>query len=330
MGFETRFLPKIRRSNRYKEYALICYRFAQYLDRTEGKTFELNGFDTLSCKHSHKEIPYVHRFCEVYQKALYAKFSRLEEWYKENETPVFLLTLTTAQTGDIKAAFEQLRAGWEKITANLRKIRNSRNIKIEYLYVYEHHKSGYPHMHVIIFGDITDAEFDRLKRLWSDKYEIGSYEHGLNVSKSKKEDKISHVRAYILKYVQKSMDFKSMTVGRFVFLAVMWSFYDPSKWVWRVPDGVTATGTPKFKSSGGGVFRLWGASRALTGLMKYQPKEIDATKTFEQYARFGEDVPEIIVEWSKKQLKRLVSSFAELKPPELKVFYELGDFYGSD
>lgn len=308
MGYESKFMPRVKRSRKWREYQRVCYRFARYLDATEDKTFTVNGFDTVRCKPLAKEIPYVHRFNLVYMAALYAKFSQLERWYKENVTPVFLLSLTTSSRNKtIKEAFDILRVGWKGLSHCLRDLRKKYDKTFEYIYVYEPHESGYPHMHVILFGELCDADFERLKLLWSKKYGIGSYEHGLDISAPRCQQEIDHVRAYLLKYIQKTMDFTDMTVAHFVFLAVMWSFYDRSQWAYKVPYW-TAGGTFAPKSTGGGVFRLWGASRALTAVMQKRETEYDGTGYGVNYARFGEDIPDIVKNLSKKQLIKRMQS----------------------
>ena len=334
MSVSSRFMWRLR-GQKWRDYRLLCYRFAKYLDSVEGKTLTLNGYDTETCQKFQKEIPYITRFSEIYIKSLYAKFSQLEEWYKEHTTPVFLLSLTTSSRDKtIKQAFEALRDGWRKLAHTLRKIRDERGIELEYIYVYEPHKSGYPHMHVVLFGDLTDADFERMRKLWSGKYKIGSYEHGLHISKPKKHQEIEHVRAYILKYIQKSIDISKMDIAHFVFLAVLWSFYDRTQWTQKIPRK-TRTGRWVPVSTGGGAFRLWSASRALTAVMKEKKIDIDISSYAVNYARYGEDIPEILEAMSERSLERVVSvlystdtlfslfdygNVSELKPDKPKPF----------
>lgn len=305
MSVSSRFMWRLR-GQKWKDYRLLCWRFAKYLDSVKDKTLTLNGYDTATCQKFQKEIPYITRFCDIYMKSLYAKFSQLEDWYKEHKTPVYLLSLTTSSRDKtIRQAFEALREGWRKLSHTLRKIRDERGIDLEYIYVYEPHQSGYPHMHVVLFGDLTDADFERMRKLWSGKYKVGSYEHGLHISKPKKHQEIEHVRAYILKYVQKSIDLSSMDTPHFVFLAVLWSFYDRTQWTKKIPRK-TRTGRWVPVSTGGGAFRLWSASRALTAVMKEKTLEYDATEYTVNYARYGEEIPQIVEEISERSLERVV------------------------
>ena len=307
MSYECEFMPRIKRSRKWKDYARVCYRFARYLDSTEEKKLRVSGYDTVHCVRISRDVPYIHRFCNVYASSLYAKFSQLQTWYHDHETPVFLMTLTTSNKGKtIKEAFDELRDGWHGLTHCIRNLRVKYGIDVEYIYVYEPHKSGYPHMHVVLFGDLTDLDFERIKLLWSKKYKVGSYEHGVNISAPRKQQEIEYVRAYILKYVQKTMDFENMSPSQFVFLAVMWSFYDKSQWSYKIPYW-TASGKFSPKSTGGGVFRLWGASRSLTAVMQKRDTEFDGTGYGVNYARFGEEIPDIVQDISEKQLKKYLS-----------------------
>ena len=311
MGFESDMLPRVWRSRKFKPYRLACRRFAKYLDSTLDKTFTVEGWDTFRCKSLVKEIGYFHRFTGDYRKMLYAKFSQLEAWYNENHPPAYLMSLTTSNRDKtIKEAFDELREGWKGLTYTLRKMRTEKGGNIEYLYIYEPHKSGYPHIHVILFGVLTDADIHRMKNLWSNKYGCGSYEHGLDVSMPDEDqhriDDFEHIRAYILKYLQKGIDLDSMTVADFVFNAVMWSFYDKSQWSYKIPYW-TESGKFAPKSTGGGAFRLWGASRGLTAVMKERMKEMDATNYGVNWQRQGEQIPEVVKEISFEAMKRFLN-----------------------
>ena len=119
--FERQFMPKVRRSKKFKEYEKICLRFASYLDRTSIQTFKVEGYDTVRNVRVYREVPYIHRFSAVYIRMLYAKLSKLQDWYKENPSPVFLLSLTTSSRDKtIKEAFEELREGWRGFSNCLR------------------------------------------------------------------------------------------------------------------------------------------------------------------------------------------------------------------
>lgn len=302
-------LRRIRRSKKLSSYTKVSFWFAVYLSETKNKYLNLYGFDTFTCRSVIAQVPYIHRFTDLYVSSIYAKFSRLQDWYKANPMPVYMMTLTLSHRDvTIPEAFRILREGWRALTANLRAFRRDDGT-LEYIYVYEPHKSGYPHMHVILFSDcLSDRDFERLRKLWADKLvEQASYEHGLNIVKPRSYNDVEYLRAYLLKYIQKSFDFENITPSTFVYLACLWDFYDRSKWSQKlcVPK---KNGGYRAVSTGGGAFRFWGASRALTAVMKYESKEIDATRNFVNYQRFGEEeIPEVVVRLAHKSLTSFLS-----------------------
>lgn len=288
-------LAEIAKSPQFRKYRYICMAFAAYLQKTAGKKIHISGYDTLACKPLAKDIEYIHRYTETYKNAQYAKFSQLQDWWEDSPTEIHFLTLTGSwKKNTIPEAFEILRDGWRAFSANLREMRKTKDV-LEYVWVYEPHPGdhgagsnlGYPHMHIIIFGSLTEDEIHRLKMLWSKSYKIGSYKRGCFFDEKRRENEkvnVEHLRAYLLKYVTKTLNVESMTVPHFVFLACCWNFYDRSQWTQKTPKE-KANGGYTAVSTGGGAFRLWGASRALTGIMKYQPKKYDATKTGENWIR---------------------------------------------
>jgi hypothetical protein len=92
----------------------------------------------------------------------------------------------------------------------------------------EPHKSGYPHMHVALFGYVSKDLQGRLSRLWSGKYEVGSVEHGLDFSVKSVKESIQSVRNYLMKYITKGMGGdgkKKWTVEEWVYHALAWKHH---------------------------------------------------------------------------------------------------------
>jgi hypothetical protein len=128
---------------------------------------------------------------------------------------VTLLTLTGYQGGelsrDVKGRvvsrlelFAEMRRGWELLSSLIRKVRKVSS-GLEYVWVMEPHKSGYPHMHVALFGYVSKELQERLSRLWSEKYQIGSAEHGIDFSVKSVKESIQSVRNYLMKYITKGI-----------------------------------------------------------------------------------------------------------------------------
>lgn len=285
-------LSGVYKSDRFKRYSAVCKDFIKYLEETEKKELNTMVYDSLTCQYTEEIHPYIHRYMPVYMTGVYWRFSRLQEWYNEHNTPVYLMTLTTSGRDKcIKTAFDVLRDGWTKLSAVLRKMRK-KNGTIEYVYVYEPHLGkhgrglnlGYPHIHVILFGMLSDADIERIKRLWSEKYGIGNMAHGCSIEEVKKHNDIQYLRAYLIKYLQKSFDISNITPAHLVYLAVLWSYYDREKWKQKKVTKKEEGGY-KIESTGGGCFRMWGASNGLTRIMKFTTDNINGEKQYYNYLR---------------------------------------------
>lgn len=72
-----------------------------------------------------------------------------------------------------------------------------------YIWVIEPHKSGYPHLHILVFTEISQLLQDKIKQLWSEKYKAGSKEHGVDFTTRIPEEDINSLRNYLMKYIAK-------------------------------------------------------------------------------------------------------------------------------
>ena len=116
-----------------------------------------------------------------------------------------------------------------------------------YVWVLEPHETGYPHCHLVVFHKFSDTEQNEIKRLWSEKYQAGSYDRGIEVTSKRSDESIQSIRNYLMKYMTKQFGNgdEPWQDGEFLFNAMVW-----------------ATGT-----------RMWGASKCLTEIMR-RPKTI--------------------------------------------------------
>lgn len=191
-------------------------RFKHYLSEKKGMKINLHGmtFDRGEVDDLYLSIPYVHRWTKEYRNYTLAKFYRLEAWWKCHRPPVTMLTLTTYQDGahslKVKGrrvsrdeAFEILKSSWLKL---LRVLRYHLGGTFNYTGVFEPHKSGYPHLHVLIFKVIPDALQERIRSLWTDRYGAGSLEHGVEFT-FRPVDDIKSIKNYLMKYLAKSFDY---------------------------------------------------------------------------------------------------------------------------
>lgn len=180
------------------------------------------------------DIPYCIRWSHSYKRRMIAKMYGVEEYLtkKSMSGVVTLVTLTGYQGGLSSVAtkghkitreqlFNDMKRGWCLLSNLLSKVSPG----LEYVWVMEPHKSGYPHMHVAVFGYISGAIQERLKHLWSQKYAVGSKEHGLDFSVKSVKESIQSVRNYLMKYITKGIGGdgkKKWSVEEWVYHALAW------------------------------------------------------------------------------------------------------------
>lgn len=174
--------------------------------------------------------PYIHRFHAIYRRAILAKFYQLDEWYSESPKPVTLVTMTCrhdyARDGHynpdgytIEQSFQVLKKSWQKLSMVLRYHLGD----FDYVWVFEPHKMGYPHIHLIIFQEIPEDIQAKITQLCVHKYDMGSEEHAVNFEFKSPEEDIKSVKNYLMKYIVKSIEPEEVTPGILVFNAVMWA-----------------------------------------------------------------------------------------------------------
>jgi len=122
---------------------------------------------------------------------------------------------------------------------------------INYVWVLEPHETGNSLCHLFVFREFSDNEHQEIKRLWSEKYQAGSFDRGIEVTSKRSDESIRSIRNYLMKYMTKQFSNGDVpwTEGELLFNAMVW-----------------ATGT-----------RMWGASKELTDVMRRPIKESDVT-----------------------------------------------------
>lgn len=76
--------------------------------------------------------------------------------------------------------------GWGKFRQVLD--RGTEGWRTEYIRVVEPHKSGYPHLHVAVFGKADRSLTEKVNDLWVDKYDIGgaaAHKHAVSVNQGR-------------------------------------------------------------------------------------------------------------------------------------------------
>jgi len=124
--------------------------------------------------------------------------------------PVTLLSLTAHQRcedgrprppGEVLA---DLLDGWDKFRRVLRRHTDGR--RTEYLRIVEPHESGYPHLHVAIFGIADPTLEEKVREMWAEKYEVGTveaHENAVSVARGRSAQ-VSDPAAYLMKYLGKT------------------------------------------------------------------------------------------------------------------------------
>lgn len=159
-------------------------------------------------------MPYNHRWTSEYRAMTYAKLKgaerALDRIYGEGPTPVTMLSLTAYQRGDDGRprppgeVLADLLDGWDKFRRVLD--RATEGARTEYIRVIEPHESGYPHLHVAIFGAASRSLEDRVTEMWAEKYEVGSadaHKNAVSVATGRSAQ-LQKPAAYIMKYLGKT------------------------------------------------------------------------------------------------------------------------------
>ena len=230
------------------ERPVLVSDFKKYIDDTSKMEFHFDFLNKNTLEETSVTVPYVHRWHPVYRDRVLARFYKLQEWWiSQEQPPVTMMTLTTYQgpserhSGDtslevkghvvsIDESFKILQSSWRK----LYKVLRGRIIGklFDYVLILENHVSGYPHMHVLLFCVLEDWQKERVVKLWCDKYQAGSREHGACFSDvhtemrgepMKTRDDINFIGFYLLKYMGKSFtEPGEMTKGQLIFSAYLW------------------------------------------------------------------------------------------------------------
>ena len=205
--------------------------FSGYLEKTSRNRLVVLG----SC--GIYDMPYKTRWSESYKKRMLGQMYGVEECIRKQckGGVVTLLTLTGYQGGEesirVKGGavtraelFKNLKAGWHLMSDLLSKVCPG----LKYVWVMEPHKSGYPHMHVALFGYVPEDIRERLKWLWSEKYGVGSKEHGLDFSVKSVKESIQSVRNYLMKYITKGIGgegSKTWSAEEWLYHATAWKHH---------------------------------------------------------------------------------------------------------
>jgi len=158
-------------------------------------------------------LPHEHRWSSTYRRRTYARLKAAERFVRRKwggEVPTTLLTLTAPHNDEqgeprsFEAVLADLKDGWDKARRVID--REVEGVDTEYLAVYEPHGSGYPHLHVVLFGVARPSIGRKVENYWVDKYVEGASAEAQDceVSRGRGVD-LSEPAAYVMKYLSKSL-----------------------------------------------------------------------------------------------------------------------------
>lgn len=197
-----------------------------------------------------------HRWTERYTNKMLAKFKDLED-SRFSDMWTTMLTLTTYQdkeNGEPMTpenwqknrgaswfeAMERLKKSLDKTLDVLRQIaRRELETNFHYVWIVEAHETGFPHIHVAIFGDVSEwlntyTNELRIKNLLENEYDLGK--EGVATTFETKppsgDGAINNMSNYLMKYFKKnfgeikskyeSEDLDDKDWGTLVYNACMW------------------------------------------------------------------------------------------------------------
>jgi len=108
-----------------------------------------------------------------------------------------------------------LRNNSNSLIDNIRKIN-----PLEYIAIWEPHKSGYAHIHILFFGAFTLGQKSRIRSLWVDKYQSGS--SAAIQFDVKYKGRLTSARNYVMKYVGKTLTSSFDDENINIFNTVVW------------------------------------------------------------------------------------------------------------
>jgi hypothetical protein len=249
-----------------KDYVKDVLNFVGYVESTKLKSFRIKMKNVLTGESFITWKPYVHRWTEIYRRGILAKFYQLEAYLGSNVSDVVIITLTTSSHNKrYEEVLSELKENRKKLLDVLRWKYGTH----DYFWFFEYHKSGFSHIHIAYFYNISLTEQIWLKHLWSDKYGSGSFENGLNFrlpeaasDGSAPKGIIGSLRKYLTKYVSKGLHPGPDSENHEVSICGMKVPLDmsPAELLFNALLKKTKT-------------RLWGCSRHFSRIMKRPEKE---------------------------------------------------------
>lgn len=275
------------------KYGNLLVNFCRYMDMCDDSGFSAQGIAVNSVCQSYYVLnkyskndwgkrkvsgPLCNRWHPKRRTAWIAKMHHVSEWYEANRIDgCTLITLTGFQENSGLSWYDTL----DNITSARRKILKVLRKyfgKIDYFWVIEPHTTndtGYPHIHLAVFtivdNNIKDSYGegmeDKLRRLYSEEWEVGSHTYGLDFSLMKGENEIVNLKNYLMKYISKGyVSDAGWSDGELIFNAHLYGATHGD----RPPkEGEQINIKGEFAKK----YRLVGMSRTLSALLKPETED---------------------------------------------------------
>ena len=231
------------------EYYNLAEKFCNYLKDCQDRNICVSGYNYKSGKMVTANLDYDNRWNANTRRKLSRRLDNLEYWFDlQQGRPVTLISLTSDHAGSIRQQWDRLNCSRTLLLKLIRKYFGD----VDYFWVVEPQKSGYAHYHLAVFADVsndTKDKFyegieDKFRRLWSQKYKVGSHTYGLDFVHRLGTNPLTKLKDYLTKYLRKGFALDNWTPAVLVFNTLLWE-----------------TG-----------YRLYGASKRLSGIMKIEPQ----------------------------------------------------------
>lgn len=247
--------------------------FPQYMDMCDKSGFRATGVK-ISGRGLLKTVsgPLCNRWHPKRRSAWIARMCQLSMWYEANRiNGCTLISLTGYQDG---LSIYETWDGINRSRALLLKILRKYIPGVDYFWVVEPHTesgTGYPHYHLAVFAEVDnnikdsngEGMEDKLRRLYSEKWETGSHTYGLDFQVMKGDNGIKDLKNYLMKYISKGyINQKGWSQGEFIFNAHLYG----ASHGWH-PD------YPMELFNRGKIYRLIGMSRNLSRILKPEEDE---------------------------------------------------------
>lgn len=184
----------------------------EYLSAKENSVIPLGG-ETEEGDTATLVLPHTHRWSSSYRRKTYARLKMAEEACAKmwgDSVPSTMLTLTAPHKdsqGNYRPfadVLEDIKDGWDKARRVIR--RETEGIHTEYIAVFEPHATGYPHLHVAVFGTARPSLGSKISEYWTERYVDGASKEAQSceVSRANGRD-IDSPAGYLMKYMSKSL-----------------------------------------------------------------------------------------------------------------------------